>query len=177
MRWGISITGTAVPTPCACSAIVAFESYSSLIWSRVRCTSLEVRNRHAAEIPLQSGPYGQVFEQRPKTASLMVDPSPLNWRDQDWMAKREKADRLHAPLSIYEVHLGSRQRGWEGEVLDYRELGKRLVEYVLVMGSSHIELLPLTEHPYGPTRGCQATGYCAPTSRVGSPEDFRWFVD
>ena len=137
----------------------------------------EVRNRNTGEILLKSDPYGQAFEQRPKTASIVVDELPFNWHDQDWMTKREKADWLHAPLSIYEVHLGSWQRGLEGEFLNYRELAKRLVEYVQEMGFTHIELLPITEHPYDPSWGYQTTGYYAPTSRFGSPEDFRWFVD
>jgi len=137
----------------------------------------EIRNRNNGNILLKSDPYGQAFEQRPKTASIVVDESPYNWRDQAWMEKRKNADWLHAPMSIFEVHLGSWQRGSEGEFLNYRELAKLLVEYVLEMGFSHIELLPITEHPYDPSWGYQTTGYYAPTSRFGSPEDFRWFVD
>ncbi len=137
----------------------------------------EIRNRNSGEIFLKSDPYGQAFEQRPQTASIVVDESPFNWHDQDWMAKRETADWLHTPLSIYEVHLGSWQRGFEGEFLNYRELAKRLVDYVQEMGFTHIELMPITEHPYDPSWGYQTTGYYAPTSRFGSPEDFHWFVD
>ena len=137
----------------------------------------EIRNRNSGDIFLKSDPYGQAFEQRPQTASIVVDESPFNWHDQDWMAKRETADWLHAPLSIYEVHLGSWQRGYEGEFLNYRELAKRLVDYVQEMGFTHIELMPITEHPYDPSWGYQTTGYYAPTSRFGSPEDFHWFVD
>jgi 1,4-alpha-glucan branching enzyme len=80
-------------------------------------------------------------------------------------------------MSIYEVHLGSWQRGPEGELLGYRELAERLVEHVLDLGFTHIELMPVTEHPYDLSWGYQATGYYAPTSRFGSPDDFRWFVD
>jgi len=137
----------------------------------------EIRNRHSGAILLKSDPYGQAFEQRPKTASIVTDPSPFEWHDQDWMAQRRNADWLHSPMSIYEVHLGSWQRGYEGEFLNYRDLAKRLVEYVQEMGFTHIELLPITEHPYDPSWGYQTTGYYAPTSRFGSPEDFRWFVD
>ncbi len=137
----------------------------------------EIRNRNSGEILLKSDPYGQAFEQRPKTASIVTSASPFEWHDQDWMAAREKSDWLHNPISVYEVHLGSWQRGWEGEFLNYRELAKRLVEYVQEMGFTHIELLPITEHPYDPSWGYQTTGYYAPTSRFGSPEDFRWFVD
>jgi 1,4-alpha-glucan branching enzyme len=80
-------------------------------------------------------------------------------------------------MSIYEVHLSSWQRGPEGEFLSYRELAERMVAYVLDMGFTHIELLPITEHPYDPSWGYQSTGYFAPTRRYGSPDDFRWFVD
>jgi 1,4-alpha-glucan branching enzyme len=137
----------------------------------------EIRNRHNGKVFLKSDPYGQAFEQRPKTSSIVVEDSRFPWQDQAWMAKREQTEWLHAPLSIYEVHLGSWQRGWEGEMLNYRELAKRLVDYVREMGFSHIELMPITEHPYDPSWGYQTTGYYAPTSRFGNPEDFRWFVD
>ncbi len=137
----------------------------------------EVRNRNSGEILLKSDPYGQSFEQRPKTSSIVIGKSDFDWQDQAWMSKRESADWLQAPLSIYEVHLGSWQRGWEGEMLNYRELARRLVDYVQEMGFSHIELMPITEHPYDPSWGYQTTGYYAPTSRFGTPEDFRWFVD
>jgi 1,4-alpha-glucan branching enzyme len=137
----------------------------------------EIRNRHSGEILLKSDPYGRAFEQRPKTASIVLDESTFPWHDQEWMAKRESTDWLQAPISIYEVHLGSWQRGWEGEFLNYRELAKQLVEYCTKMGFTHIELLPISEHPYDPSWGYQSTGYYAPTSRFGSPEDFRWFVD
>ena len=137
----------------------------------------EIRNRNSGEILLKSDPYGRYFEQRPKTSSIVIGDSDFAWQDQTWLAQREDADWLKTPLSIYEVHLGSWQRGWEGEMLNYRELARRLVEYVQEMGFSHIELLPITEHPYDPSWGYQTTGYYAPTSRFGSPEDFRWFVD
>ncbi len=80
-------------------------------------------------------------------------------------------------MSIYEVHLGTWQRGPEGEFLNYREIGGRLVAYAKDLGFTHIELMPITEHPYDKSWGYQATGYFAPTSRFGSPDDFRWFVD
>lgn len=137
----------------------------------------EVRNRNNGNILLKSDPYGKAFEQRPKTASIVVDESPVDWHDQDWLDKRKNANWLQTPMSIFEVHLGSWQRGSEGEFLTYRELAKLLVEYVLEMGFSHIELLPISEHPFDPSWGYQTTGYYAPTSRFGSPDDFRWFVD
>ncbi len=137
----------------------------------------EIRNRHSGNLYLKSDPYGQAFEHRPKTSSIVIDDSPFNWRDKQFIANREKANWQHTPMSIYEVHLGSWQRGYEGEFLNYRELARQLVDYVLEMGFTHIELMPITEHPYDPSWGYQTTGYYAPTSRFGTPDDFRWFVD
>jgi 1,4-alpha-glucan branching enzyme len=137
----------------------------------------EIRNRHSGEVLLKSDPYGQQFEARPKTASIVVGDSEHVWQDGEWMAKRALWDWQHAPMSVYEVHLGSWQRGPEGEFLNYRELAVRLVDYVTRMGFTHVELLPVTEHPFDLSWGYQATGYFAPTSRFGTPDDFRFFVD
>ncbi len=137
----------------------------------------EIRNRETGDISLKSDPYGQQFEIRPKTASIVTDKVSYAWQDTEWMEKRKEWDWQHAPVSIYEVHLGSWQRGPEGEFLNYRELAKRLVDYVTDMGFSHIELMPITEHPFDGSWGYQTTGYYAPTSRYGTPEDFRYFID
>lgn len=137
----------------------------------------EIRNRHTGNISLKSDPYGQRFELRPNTASIVVPNQSYGWEDNQWMKNRKARDWLHAPMSVYEVHLGSWQRGGEGEFLGYRELAHRLVNYVKEMGFSHIELMPVTEHPYDASWGYQATGYYAPTSRFGDPDDFRYFVD
>jgi 1,4-alpha-glucan branching enzyme len=137
----------------------------------------EIRNRNTGNVVLKTDPYGQQFELRPNTASIVVDHKPYSWGDAEWLEKRQNRDWLHAPMSIYEVHLGSWQRGPEGEFLNYRELAHRLVNYVTEMGFSHIELMPITEHPYDASWGYQTTGYYAPTSRFGNPADFRYFVD
>jgi len=137
----------------------------------------EIRNRASGEIYVKSDPYGKQFQLRPNTASVATDNTGYEWLDADWLARRKQHDWLHKPMSIYEVHLGSWQRGPEGELLSYRELAYRLVEHVKALGFSHIELLPVTEHPYDPSWGYQATGYFAPTSRFGSPDDFCYFVD
>jgi 1,4-alpha-glucan branching enzyme len=137
----------------------------------------EIRNRETGDISLKSDPYAQSFEMRPRTASIITAPSGYTWNDKDWMAQRASADWQHAPMSVYEVHPGSWQRGPEGEFLSYRQLADSLVTYVREMGFTHIELLPVTEHPYDPSWGYQTTGYFAPTSRYGSPDDFRYFVD
>ena len=136
----------------------------------------EIRTRDGA-ILLKTDPYGRRFEVRPSTAAIVEPPSDFKWRDGDWLQARGDQDWLHSPMAIYEVHLGSWQRGPEGEMLGYRELGERLVDYVRDLGFTHIELMPITEHPYDLSWGYQTTGYYAPTSRFGSPDDFRWFVD
>ncbi|WP_296898830.1 1,4-alpha-glucan branching protein GlgB [Thiohalocapsa sp.] len=136
----------------------------------------EVRARDGALL-LKADPYGRRFEVRPSTASIVEPPSSFQWRDDVWLKARSDHDWLHSPMSIYEVHPGSWQRGPEGEMLNYRELGERLVEHVRDLGFTHIELMPITEHPFDLSWGYQTTGYYAPTSRFGSPEDFRWLVD
>ena len=137
----------------------------------------EIRNRDSGAIQLKADPYGQQFELRPKTASIVAHHSRYQWYDERWMERRRYHDWYHAPMSIYELHLGSWQRGPEGEPLNYRELAHRIVAYVTEMGFTHVELLPVTEHPYDPSWGYQTTGYYAPTSRFGTPDDFRYFVD
>ncbi|MCG6863990.1 MAG: 1,4-alpha-glucan branching protein GlgB [Thiogranum sp.] len=137
----------------------------------------EIRNRETGSISLKSDPYAQAFEMRPHTASITRPPSNYAWNDQAWTAQRASTDWQHTPMSVYEVHLGSWQRGPEGDFLSYRQLADSLVTYVREMGFTHIELMPVTEHPYDPSWGYQTTGYFAPTSRYGSPDDFRYFVD
>jgi 1,4-alpha-glucan branching enzyme len=136
----------------------------------------EVRNRQSGAISLKADPYGRRFELRPRTASI-VSRERYEWNDESWLRRRKDRDWQHEPMSIYEVHLGSWQRGLEGEFLNYRELAHRLVTYVKEMGFSHVELLPITEHPFDGSWGYQATGYYAPTSRFGTPDDFRYFID
>ena len=137
----------------------------------------EIRSRESETPFLKSDPYSQQYELRPGTASIVFPNRAYQWNDDKWIKKRENADWQHEPMSIYEVHLNSWQRGVEGEFLDYRELAHRLAEYVSEMGFTHIELLPITEHPFDLSWGYQATGYYAPTSRFGKPDDFRYFVD
>jgi len=137
----------------------------------------EIRNRQQGTVLLKTDPYGRQFELRPNTASLVVPDRAYDWNDDDWMEHRANCDWLHEPMSVYEVHLGSWRHDAEGEFLNYRELAKQLVAYVKEQGFSHIELLPITEHPFDGSWGYQTTGYFAPTSRFGTPEDFRYFVD
>ena len=137
----------------------------------------EIRNRATGQIFVKSDPYGQQFEVRPKTASRVAPQSGHHWQDGAWLTARTERDWLHAPLSIYEVHLGSWRRDDHGGFPNYRELAHQLVDYVKELGFTHIELLPITEHPLDGSWGYQTIGYYAPTSRFGNPDDFRYFVD
>jgi 1,4-alpha-glucan branching enzyme len=137
----------------------------------------EILNRASQEILVKTDPYGQQFEFRPQTASVVKQSQAYDWQDDQWMAERTQYDWLHQPMSIYEVHLGSWQRDSRGNFLNYRELVVQLVDYVTKLGFTHIELLPITEHPLDASWGYQTTGYFAPTSRHGTPDDFRYFVD
>ena len=123
-------------------------------------------------------PYAFYWEAPPKTASRAWSLD-YEWGDDDWMRGRREANRLQAPLAIYEVHLGSWQRvPEEGDrSLTYRELAHRLTHYVCEMGYTHVELLPVTEHPFYGSWGYQTTGYFAPTARYGTPQDFMYLVD
>jgi 1,4-alpha-glucan branching enzyme len=137
----------------------------------------EIRNRQQGTVILKTDPYGQRFELRPNTASIVVPENRFQWTDGHWMEARKDRNWLHEPMSVYEVHLGSWRLDENGEFLNYRELARQLVAYVKELGFTHIELLPITEHPFDGSWGYQTTGYFAPTSRFGSPDDFRWFVD
>lgn len=137
----------------------------------------EIRNRQQNTLLLKTDPYGQRFELRPGTASIVVDHDRYEWGDAEWLNNRSSREWLQEPMSVYEVHLGSWRLDKQGKFLNYRVLAKRLVEYVKPLGFTHIELLPITEHPFDGSWGYQTTGYFAPTSRFGSPDDFRWFVD
>lgn len=128
---------------------------------------------------LKSDPYAHVMEVRPKTASLVYDLDSFDWSDQEWMDSREERQSFRSPISIYEVHLASWRRKGENnnEFLSYRDLANELIPYVRDSGFTHIELMPIAEHPYDPSWGYQITGYYAPTSRLGDPKDFMYFVE
>ncbi len=137
----------------------------------------ELLNRASNEVLVKTDPYGQQFESRPKTAAVVVGKNIHEWQDGEWMNARKQYDWLHQPMSIYEVHLGSWRRDEQGHFLNYRDIAVQLVEYVKNLGFTHIELLPITEHPLDDSWGYQTTGYFAPTSRFGSADDFRYFID
>lgn len=137
----------------------------------------EIRVRETGELLRKSDPYGRCFERRPAVCSIVADNTAYSWRDDVWMARRWRQNWSGVPLSVYEVHLGSWQRDAAGDYLSYRDLARRLVAYVGSLGFTHIELMPITEHPLDASWGYQTTGYFAPTSRYGTVNDFRWFVD
>ena len=137
----------------------------------------EIRNRQTGNILTKTDPYGFSFEQRPGTAAKVTAMERHVWQDQDWLMARAEADWLHAPFNCYEVHLGSWRRNKNGHFLNYRELAAELVPYVKEMGYTHIELLPVSEHPLNESWGYQTTGYFGVTNRFGSPDDLRHFVD
>ncbi|NNF04333.1 MAG: 1,4-alpha-glucan branching enzyme, partial [Rhodothermales bacterium] len=109
--------------------------------------------------------------------SSVITTSTYEWRDDDWMNRRRGPDSLVDPVSVYEVHLGSWRRHADGSQMTYRELAEPLAEYVREMGFTHVELMPVLEHPYYGSWGYQVVGYFAPTWRYGTPDDFRFFVD
>ncbi len=138
---------------------------------------LELRNRDSGEILVKADPFAQGFELRPGSAAVVVQPSGHVWNDGAWLKARAQRDWLHAPMNVYEVHPGSWKRDADGHFLTWPELTETLVPYVADMGYTHIELMPITEHPLDESWGYQTTGYFAPTSRLGSADQFRAFVD
>ncbi len=138
--------------------------------------SIKAQNGHILE---KADPYGRFSELRPKTGSVVWDISKYKWKDSKWMKKRAQSQNLDKPMSIYEVHLGSwRKRPDEGNrYLTYKELAHELTEYVKYMNYTHVELMPVAEHPFDGSWGYQVTGYYAPTSRFGNPDEFMYFVD
>ncbi len=125
----------------------------------------------------KADPYAFGSELRPRTASVVRDLARHVWNDHEWMSRRHRWQAADRPMAIYEVHAGSWRRGADGRFLNYREQADALVKYVRSMGYTHIELMPLCEHPFDGSWGYQSTGYFAPTSRYGTSEDFMYFVD
>ena len=137
----------------------------------------EIRAKDSGNIRVKADPYGRRFEFRPATASIITAASDYHWQDTDWLTARAQRNSLHAPLSVYELHPGSWRRGPDGKFLNFRELAAQLVPYVQELGFTHIELMPISEHPLDASWGYQTTGFYAVSSRFGSPDDFRYFVD
>jgi 1,4-alpha-glucan branching enzyme len=137
-----------------------------------------VVSNHNGYVVDKADPFGMLQEEPPRTASVVWDLD-YQWSDADWMKRRAGRNSLRAPISIYEVHLGSWRRVPQdnNRWLTYREMALQLADYVQAMGFTHVELLPIMEHPFYASWGYQTTGYFAPTSRYGTPQDFMYFVD
>ncbi|MCY1023073.1 1,4-alpha-glucan branching protein GlgB [Pyxidicoccus sp. MSG2] len=140
----------------------------------------EIRPGHGGTRVLKSDPFAFRAEVPPATASVVHDLDRYRWADAEWLeSRKQKQDVTHQPWSVYEVHLGSWRRVVEDgdRPMTYRELAPALAEYVKYLGFTHVELLPVSEHPYGGSWGYQVSGYYAPTARFGHPDDFRYLVD
>ncbi len=136
----------------------------------------EVLDGKGRLLPLKADPIGHFFEAPPGNATIVYK-SRYQWCDQTWMTQRSSVPALDQPISIYEVHLGSWRHTSDEQGVSYRKLARELVDYVLKMGFTHVELLPVSEHPYAASWGYQPIGMFAPTWRFGEPDDFRYFVD
>jgi len=126
---------------------------------------------------LKADPYANRSELRPNTASIVTDINSFKWTDKEWLYRRKRFDTKKNPMNIYEVHIGSWKKPEIGEFYSYREIAPLLAEYVLDMNYTHIEIMPIMEYPYDASWGYQVTGYYAPTSRYGTPEDFMFFIN
>ena len=136
----------------------------------------EIRNRPSGQVLVKTDPYALEFEHKPGTAAK-ISKSKYQWSDPQWLKNRAQHDWLHTPFNCYEVHLGSWQRNEKGHFLTYKALAETLVPHVKEMGYTHVELLPITEHPLNESWGYQTTGYFGVTNRYGSPDDLRFLID
>ena len=137
----------------------------------------EIRNRHDGAVMVKFDPYARAFEKRPATAARTTPTSTYCWQDGDWMFQRGQWDWQSAPINIYELHAGSWMRHPDGSFYSYRDLADRLPTYLNDMGYSHVEFLPLMEHPLDESWGYQCTGFFAPTARFGAPDDLKALID
>jgi 1,4-alpha-glucan branching enzyme len=136
----------------------------------------EIRKRSTGAVHVKTDPFGKAFELRPATAAVTQAPSKFVWTDDSWLAERGTKNWVQEPISVYEVHLGSWRKGSSGEFLSYKEIAERLCSHVERLGFTHVELLPITEHPFDDSWGYQTTGLFAPTSRFGSADELRYLI-
>ena len=136
----------------------------------------EIRDAHGL-VSLKTNPFGFFFETPPKNAAIVWENRNFAWTDDAWLHRRGQRDPLRSPMSVYEVHIGSWRKKSPGESPGYRELAEPLVAYVKKMGFTHVEFMPVAEHAYYPSWGYQVTGFYAPTSRYGTPEDFQFLIN
>jgi len=137
----------------------------------------EIRNAETAELLIKTDPFAAACEYRPGTSSLVCGPALHGWEDDDWENGKVEGGWHARPMAVYEIHPGSWRRNEDGSFMGYRRMAEELCSYVKHLGFTHVELLPIMEHPLDESWGYQTTGYFAPTSRFGSPDDFRYFVD
>jgi 1,4-alpha-glucan branching enzyme len=137
----------------------------------------EIRNAQTGDLHIKTDPFARACEYRPGTASLITGPAQHHWHDEEWEHSKSDGGWHARPMSVYEVHLGSWRRNEDGSFMGYRRAAEELCSYVKHLGFTHIELMPIMEHPLDESWGYQTTGYFAPTSRFGTPDDFRAFVD
>jgi 1,4-alpha-glucan branching enzyme len=137
----------------------------------------EIRTADGAILPLKADPVGFGSEHPPANASVVRDISPRDWSDGDWMTRRQALQNIEAPISVYEVHLGSWRRAPGNRMLSYLEMAEQLVGYVADMGFTHIEMLPVSEYPFDGSWGYQPVGMFAPTVRHGTPQEFRVLIE
>ena len=137
----------------------------------------EIVGPNGQVLPLKADPFARQAEMRPRTASVVPDPTPFTWTDQKYMDERASRDWRRTPMSIYEVHLGSWRRRPDGSFMSYDQLAEQLVPYAADMGYTHLEFLPVSEHPFDPSWGYQPTGLFAPTARFGDPAGFARLVN
>ena len=136
-----------------------------------------IHDENGQRLPLKTDPFARHIEQWPGLASVVQKPEDYDWQDGEWLKKRHRVKSGDTPVSIYEIHPGSWRKGEDGEFLNYRQLADKLIPYVKEMAFTHIELMPISEHPLPDSWGYQPVGLFAPTSRYGTPDDFRYFVD
>ncbi|KAF3362771.1 1,4-alpha-glucan branching enzyme GlgB [Chlamydiales bacterium STE3] len=155
---------------------------SSGVWE-LFVPGLQIGEKYKFAITTQDGnvkvkndPFSFQNEHRPLTASIVANVDDFTWGDQAWMAKRLQADFTQQPINVYEIHAGSWRKD-NGNTLNYRELAKQLVPYLKQMGYTHVELMPIQEHPLDESWGYQVSNFYAVTSRYGTPQDFQWFVN
>jgi len=159
--------------PCATSGV--WEGFVPGVEPGVRY-KYRIESWHDGYVVDKADPYGFRHEEPPSTASV-VWPLDYTWSDAEWMAGRARHGNHDQPVAIYEMHLGSWMRGEDNRRLTYRDLAEPLIEYLLKMGFTHVEFMPVMEHPFYGSWGYQATGYFAPTSRYGAPQDFMFLID
>ena len=137
----------------------------------------DLKDRHGNALADKADPYGSQTQYRPETASIVADEQEYPWQDAKWLSERAQRNSRNAAISIYEVHLGSWKRAANGDFLNYRDIAEQLIPYVLDMGFTHIQLMPVSEYPFDGSWGYQPVGLFAPTARFGSRADFQYFVD